>query len=499
MKKADRVSQSRKPGPEPLGDILNRCGISLDRGQIRRLWAYHQLLRKYNEELNLTRIHNFENMVEKLYADSILPGLLISLPSPLLDLGTGPGMPGIPLKIAFPHLQVILAEARSKRVDFLQTVLDELKLEGIRTEGGLITASFSEPVKGVITRAVEPIGETLTRIEGCLCRGGLAIFMKGPHCDDEVADAARRFTGHFELKKDLAYTIPGTPHQRRLVVFRRVSQRPAQIREVFDAAGRRKVVSSTANAHFKRLKKILTAKGVRKEGAALVCGEKVVRDVIRRRAERVRAWVSWPGGPPPPESLSDAALWIELEKILFRQLDVFGTEAPLLEISVPPLESWDPRSGLPGPVTLLVPFQDPENVGAVLRSAAAFGVDAVVILEEGASPFHPKALRASAGSALDLRLFRGPGIKDLPPDLPLIPLSREGRPLDRAVFPETFAFLPGVEGPGLPAAWRQSALSIPMTDRVESLNAATAVAVALYEWARRRRSEGKDHVRPEKR
>jgi 16S rRNA (guanine527-N7)-methyltransferase len=123
-------------------------------------------------------------------------------------------------------------------------------------------------------------------------------------------------------------------------------------------------------------------------------------------------------------------------------------------------------------------------------------VDAVVILEEGASPFHPKALRASAGSALDLRLFRGPGIKDLPADLPLIPLSREGRPLDRAVFPETFAFLPGVEGPGLPAAWRQSALSIPMTDRVESLNAATAVAVALYEWARRGRSEEKDRVRP---
>ncbi|SMC23079.1 16S rRNA m(7)G-527 methyltransferase [Desulfacinum hydrothermale DSM 13146] len=487
-----------KPGPKQLGAILTRCGVSLAPEQIHRLWAYHQLLRKHNEELNLTRIHNFENMVEKLYADSILPGLMITLPSPLLDLGTGPGMPGIPLKIAFPHLQVILAEARGKRVDFLRKALDELGLEGMRAEGGLITASFSEPVRGVITRAVESIGETLTRIEGCLCQGGLAIFMKGPRCDQEVAEAIGNFAGRFELQQDMAYTIPGTPHERRLVVFRRLTQRPGQVRKVFEGRGRHKRVASSANAHFKRLKRILTAKGIRKEGTALVSGDKLVRDVIQRHVDRVRTWISWPGGAVPPEGLPDQVLWIELEKSLFRELDVFGTGAPLLEIGAPPLEPWDPGSPLPAGVTLLVPFQDPENVGAVLRSAVAFGVRAVVILKEGASPFHPKALRASAGAALDVRLYRGPGLKDLSPELPLIPLSREGKPLDRAVFPETLAILPGVEGPGLPEAWRQRALSIPMTDRVDSLNAASAVAIALYEWSRRRRAEEEKTRAPEK-
>ena len=80
--------------------LLERADISLSNTQLGQLWAYHQLLRRYNPKLNLTRIHNFANMVIKLYVDSLLPGRMVALPSPLLDIGTGPGMPGIPLKIA---------------------------------------------------------------------------------------------------------------------------------------------------------------------------------------------------------------------------------------------------------------------------------------------------------------------------------------------------------------------------------------------------------------
>ena len=71
-------------------------------------------------------------MVVKLYADSILPSLQYpQLPSPLLDLGTGPGMPGIPLKIFRPDLHILLAESRQQRVHFLKAVVAELNLPGL--------------------------------------------------------------------------------------------------------------------------------------------------------------------------------------------------------------------------------------------------------------------------------------------------------------------------------------------------------------------------------
>ena len=83
------------------------------------LWRYHQMLREANARLNLTRIHNFENMVLKHYVDSLLVLRFVELPSPLIDMGSGPGLPGIPLKIARPGVRMILAEPRGARADFL--------------------------------------------------------------------------------------------------------------------------------------------------------------------------------------------------------------------------------------------------------------------------------------------------------------------------------------------------------------------------------------------
>jgi 16S rRNA (guanine(527)-N(7))-methyltransferase RsmG len=160
--------------------LLKRCGINLSAGQLKQLWAYHQLLRRHDAELNLTRIRNFENMVVKLYADSILPALHAPLPSPLLDLGTGPGMPGIPLKIFRPQLHILLAESRQNRIDFLKTAVSTLDLPGLDVVERGIAPDYDRPVAGVITRAVEPIADTLARVAGCLVQNGMVFFMKGP-------------------------------------------------------------------------------------------------------------------------------------------------------------------------------------------------------------------------------------------------------------------------------------------------------------------------------
>src|SRR5262249_57823856 len=95
-------------------------------------------------------------------------------------------------------------------------------------------------------------------------------------------------------------------------------------------------------------------------------------------------------------------------------LDVFGPGSPLLLVSVPPVRTWSDEDWADG-CTLFVPFQDPENVGAVVRTAAALGVPRVVLLQEAAHPFHPRSARAAGSALLAVELQRGPSIRDFAP------------------------------------------------------------------------------------
>jgi 16S rRNA (guanine(527)-N(7))-methyltransferase RsmG len=483
---------ARKPRRSPLAAglpviddmraLLLNCGIQLNRSQLRHLWMYHSLLREYNPVLNLTRIHNFRNMILKLYVDSLLPADMLDLPSPLLDLGTGPGMPGIPLKIYRPQLEIILAESRAKRADFLRRAVSHIKLTGIRVVGGRITPRFEEPVAAVITRAVETIEQTLQRISGCLDTDGRIIFMKGPHCDAEIAAAGPRFGDRYALELDRPYTIPHTSHQRRLLVYRRMDAPAFRRRAEATIAHTVRSISSVQNPLFKHCRRLLTGRGIRKLGQTLVAGVKPVSEILARTPERCEAWLSC--DEPPPAGGPLHLKWFRLTAPLFQELDKFGTHSPLLLITLPGIRPWEPAEGFPPGCSVLIPFQNPENVGAVIRSAAAFGATQVILLAESAHPFHPKALRASGGAVIRVQLRQGPALDRLPGDLPIIALSSEGADIRRTAFPPSFGLLAGLEGPGLPALWRQQAVGIPISATVESLNAAAAVAVALYEWKR---------------
>jgi 16S rRNA (guanine527-N7)-methyltransferase len=393
-------------------------------------------------------------------------------------------MPGIPLKIAHPDLQVILAESRQKRVDFLRTARESLQLEGLEIVGQKITADFQTSVAGVITRALESIAITLDRIEGCLVKNGLVIFMKGPHCDHEIQEAGGRFSQEYRLLRDLPYRISTTPHQRRLVVFQRTGEplgerkRRAMIRHPL------RQIDSERNELFKDLKKLLGSHGIKKQQRALVSGPKQTAEILRQTPDRCEAWITRAEGAPPPPDAPDHLAWFQMESSLFQQIDIFGTHSPLLLVRIPEVPKWEPRDGLPRGCTVFIPFQDPENVGALIRSAVAFGAAQVVLLTESAHPYHPKSLRASGGAVLHARLLEGPSLHDLPEDLPLLALSQRGEEISESVFPESFGLLVGMEGPGLPERWQENALAIPVRPEVESLNAATAAAIALYVWSK---------------
>ena len=246
-----------------------------------------------------------------------------------------------------------------------------------------------------------------------------------------------------------------------------------------------KDISSERNAAFRMFLSLAGARGIRKHGAAILSGPKQVKDVMKAFPDKCAGILFSEGRPSGLDVMPDQLPLFRLSRPLFRRIDWFETGPPLLLIRAEPLLSWE-GGGLPPGCTLCIPFQDPANVGALIRTAAAFGVASVVLLKEACHPFLPKALRASGGHIFNVPLFRGPALAELAvSDAPLIGLSAAGTRIHDYEFPEKFCLVPGLEGLGLPAHLKQSdTLSIPMAENVDSLNAALAAGIALYEWRR---------------
>ena len=474
---------SLPPTRKSLQVLIESRGLRLTGSQYDQLWAYHGMLRAANEDLNMTRIHNFENMVLKHYVDCLLVLKFVELPDPLMDMGSGPGLPGIVLKIARPEIAMILAEPRGARVAFLEEVIARLGLKKIEVYGGKINSKFDRPVSGVITRAVASIPETLDRVANCLAPGGKLILMKGPDCSDEIREAGRSHADTYRLTADHAYAIPDTPHDRRLVVYERldapVANSSSSTADRF--SGTIREVSSESNPTFKLCRELQTGRGIRKRGQAILSGRRPITEVLARFPEYAEAWITPPDGEAPPvESLP----WLRFADPLFKEMDTAGTRSPLLLARVPETPEWTDELDWPLGCTLFIPFQDPENVGALIRSAAAFGVARVVLLKEAAHPFHPKSVRAGGPALFQVPLFLGPSIQEVASSrFPLFALDMEGEELGQSPCPERFGLIPGVEGPGLPPRLREGPKRrIAIAEGVESLNAATAAAIALYAW-----------------
>jgi len=251
-----------------------------------------------------------------------------------------------------------------------------------------------------------------------------------------------------------------------------------------------KEINSRHNHDFQAFLKVLKGQGVKKQGLAFFSGQKQVREILAEFPEHCEGLILSTKQKMPESALSRNIQAYSLQTELFREIDAFGTNHPVLIVRVPAFPAWDVRAPLKG-CTLLIPFQDPSNVGAVIRSAAAFGVARLVVLKEAAHPFHYRSTRAAGSALFRVPMFQGPSIVDLARTASgIITLSPKGVDIRKFKFPESFCLLPGIEGPGLPPELRHlKSLSIPMERGVESLNAALATGIALYEWQRNRNKE----------
>ena len=183
---------------KPFIEELKKISIDLSEEQLEQFTKYYEMLIEKNKVMNLTAITEFNEVLEKHFLDSVslirIKDLNQSLS--LLDLGTGAGFPGIPLKIVFPELHITLADSLNKRVLFLEEVINELNLKGIeavhaRAEDLARNKEYRENYDICVSRAVANLS---TLSEYCIPfvkKGGEFISYKSGDCEEEITTAKK--------------------------------------------------------------------------------------------------------------------------------------------------------------------------------------------------------------------------------------------------------------------------------------------------------------------
>lgn len=172
----------------------------------------------------------------------------------------------------------------------------------------------------------------------------------------------------------------------------------------------------------------------------------------------------------------------KLPKALFNEIDVVGTHYNLLVLEPKEIAAL-PQSQLSDGLEVVSPLGDPGNLGALARSALAFGATKMILTEESCNPYHPKAIKSSAGALLKLPLYRaGKFAEFVAGNDDIYALDMKGENVARFKWPKNIRLAIGEEGPGFSQLKGLKKLSIP-TQGVESLNATVAASIALFSYA----------------
>jgi 16S rRNA (guanine527-N7)-methyltransferase len=199
-----------------LSRLLDEAGISLTDHQKNQLVAYVDMLHKWNKAYNLTSVRDPNEMLIRHIMDSVVvaPHLVGSR---FIDVGTGPGLPGIPLSIVLPDAHFTLLDSLGKRIRFLRQVQHELGLTNITPVQSRVEDFPAEPpFDGVISRAFASLNDMVSWCHHLPGQGGRFYALKGQLPDDEIG----QLPAEFAVDSVIKLRVPQLDGERHLVMIK---------------------------------------------------------------------------------------------------------------------------------------------------------------------------------------------------------------------------------------------------------------------------------------
>lgn len=204
---------------------LKELNIDLSEIQLKQFYDYMNILTEWNKVMNLTAITEPKEIIIKHFVDSLTVLDKIKDENSIIDVGTGAGFPGIPIKIACPDIKVILLDSLNKRINFLNEVIKELNLENIETFHGRAEdygrdKNHREKYDVAIARAVAPLNILLEYLMPFVKVNGKCICMKGVKAEEEIENSKRsvRLLGGDKIIVD-DFSIPNTDIERSIITI----------------------------------------------------------------------------------------------------------------------------------------------------------------------------------------------------------------------------------------------------------------------------------------